>query len=360
MSEQDKIQVEIIEKALNFYKNERFGFLNVGMRVGKTFCAISILKKLYSYSPTILLCYPENSLLMNWENEMAKWDYYNPNMTFCNFSSLWKYKDKIFDFIIVDELHSASILEVDYCHQIMTNDKSTKVLGLSGTISSETKEKWGLKEIAKFTLNQAIDKKIIADYRIEVHLVDLDTRIKTLNKKGKLLSEKQKYDNFSFVIQKMKYNGQNSMHLALARNRLALSSIGKMNYLKELLVQLQNKRVIVFTGLSEIADNIGISSYHSKSSDDSSLKLFQEGKINHLALVEKGKSGLAYNNLDCVILLNFTYNAENSAQGISRSLMLDYNGKIAQIFIIAINEKPEIKKIKESLSMLDGSKIKYV
>ena len=123
---------------------------------------------------------------------------------------------------------------------------------------------------------------------------------------------------------------------------------------------MKDRRLLVFTGLSEVADGIGIPSYHSKSENDENLQKFQRGEINHLALVEKGKTGLSYKNLDCVILLNFTYNSENSAQSISRSLELDYSGKKAKIFILAINVKPEIKKIKESLSMLDSSKIKYI
>jgi len=357
---QDDIQDELLAKSIDFYKKERFGFLNVGMRVGKSLLAIKIAKSLYSYDCTILLAYPENSLIGNWEREMIKWSYFNPNITFCNFSSLHKYKDKIFDFIIIDEMHSTSDGERDYCHQIMTNDENTLVLGLSGTISKETEGKWGLKEIAKYSLSSAIKDKIIADYQITVHLVDLDNSIKTPNKKGKMLTEKQKYDNLSFVIQQMKYKGQNFMHLALSRNRLSLSSIGKMNFLKKLLFQLQGKRCIIFTGLADVADGIGIPSYHSKSENDENLQKFQRGEINHLALVEKGKTGLTYKSLDSVILLNFTYNAENSAQSISRSLQLDYTGKVANIHILAIKEPPEIKKIKESLSMLDSNKIKYI
>jgi superfamily II DNA or RNA helicase len=357
---QDSIQVEIIEKALNFYKKERFGFLNIGMRVGKSRISCEILKKLYDYDCTVLLCYPENTLIGNWEREFLKWGYINPNITFCNFSSLWKYKDKMFDFLLIDELHQASDMEIDYCHQIMTNDfQHTKVLGLSGTISKETEGKWGLKEIAKYTLEEAIEDKIIADYAITVHLVYLDNRIRTPNRRGKMLTEKQKYDNFSYVIQQMVYKGANFMHLALSRNRLSLSSIGKMNFLKKLLEQLKDKRVIIFTGLADVADGIGIPSYHSKSENDENLQRFQREEINQLALVEKGKSGLTYKNLDCVILLNFSYNMESSAQSVSRSLMLDYKDKVADLHVISLYESPEIRKVKESLSMLDSSKIKY-
>jgi hypothetical protein len=64
--------------------------------------------------------------------------------------------------------------------------------------------------------------------------------------------------------------------------------------------------------------------------------------------------------LDSVILLNFTYNAEESSQILNRAIKLDYQGKVADLHIICLNEAAEIKKIKESLSMLDQTKINYL
>ena len=150
------------------------------------------------------------------------------------------------------------------------------------------------------------------------------------------------------------------MFMALARNRLSQSSIGKLNYLKKLLGNLSDKRVLVFTGLSKVADSIGIPSYHSKSKDDETFKKFQSGEENHLALAAMGKVGVTYPQLDCVILINFTYNAEESSQILNRAIKLDYADKVADLHVIALKEPAEIKKIKESLSMLDQKKIKYV
>jgi len=193
-----------------------------------------------------------------------------------------------------------------------------------------------------------------------VHTVDLDNSIKVKDKSGKLKTEKQKYDGTSWVIEKLQREHKNFMHLALARNRLSLSSIGKMTYLRALLNSLKDKRVVVFTGLAKVADDIGIPSYHSASKDDSAYIGFQNEEHNHLALAAMGKMGVTYKNLDSVILLNFTYNAEESSQILNRAIKLDYNGKIADLHILCLNEKPELKKIKESLSMLDNKKIKFL
>jgi hypothetical protein len=133
-----------------------------------------------------------------------------------------------------------------------------------------------------------------------------------------------------------------------------------MNHVKKLLRKLSDKRVLVFTGLAKVADELGIPSYHSKSKDESAYAGFQSGEHNHLALAAMGKVGVTYKDLDSVILLNFTYNAEETSQILNRAIKLDYCSKVADLHIICLNEPAEIKKIKESLSMLDQTKIKFV
>lgn len=357
MSRQDEIQEEIIEKTLKFYSDNEKGYLNLAMRVGKTRITLEVLKRKGYEIGQILIAYPDNKLLETWLNEMKTWDFNNPCIRYVNFSSLKKCNDQDYDVIICDEFHSLSPNEEDLLKEL----KSSMWLFLSGTISGETKEKWPeFKEIANYSTLEGIDDGILADYQISVHLVSLDDKVLTPNKKGKMLSEKKKYDNYSYVIQKLREDGKPTMAVALARNRLSLSSIGKMSYVKQMLSKMKDKRVIVFTGLSAVADGIGIPSYHSKSSSDFAFHAFKHKHINHLALANMGKMGVTYPDLDSVILLNFTYNAEESSQILNRAIKLDYHGKIADLHVICLNEPPEIKKIKESLSMLDESKIKYI
>lgn len=356
---QEKIQEIAAEKAAIFFKTKKKGHINAAMRFGKIFCTIKILNKLYKVSPKILLCYPDNKLKEAWIQDFEKWGYNYENIVFCNFSSLKKYSDSTFDFFIVDEWHSLSENELNLAKNI--SNLCFKTLALSGTVSKETQQKWvELEEIYKYTTEQGISDLILSDYQISVHLVNLDKKIFTPNKKGKMLSEKNKYDNYSYVIKSMQSKRKPFMHLALARNRLSLSSIGKIEYTKKLLKKLTSKRVLVFTGLASVADSLDIQSYHSKSESDGHFLAFKDGVINQLALAAMGKVGVTYPSLDSVILLNFTYNAEESSQILNRCIKLDYKDKLADMHVICLNEPAEIKKVKESLSMLDQSKIKYV
>jgi hypothetical protein len=358
MTKHDILQKTFIDKGIDFYKTNNVGYFDLAMRFGKCRISIELLKLLYEYHCTILIAYPDNKLKNTWEDECLLWKYSNPNITYVNFSSLKKYTQYEFDFVIIDEFHSCSENERNYAKDIIKN--SNKSLLLSGTISEETKGQWTVKEIGKYTTLQGIDDGILADYQISVHLVELDNLVKIKDKKGKIKTEKQRYDGYSWVIDKLIQEKRNAMYLSLARNRLSSSSIGKMKHLQAILKQMMDKRVIIFTGLSKVADEVGVPSYHSKSLNDDGFVGFQEEKHNHLALAAMGKMGVTYKNLDSVILLNFTYNAEESSQILNRAIKLDYKGKMADLHILCLNEKPELKKIKESLSLLNNNKIKYI
>lgn len=358
MTKQDELQQEFIDRTIKFFKSNKSGYLDLAMRFGKCRTTIEVFKKIVRKNEWILIAYPDNKLKATWMDEMELWGFNHPNVEYVNFSSLKKHVGQAYDFFVIDEFHSCSDNEREHAMKIM--EASDHTLCLSGTISDDTRFDWEIPEIASYSTADGIRDGILADYKISVHLVQLDDSIKTVDKKGKMKTEKKRYADYSFVIEKLKREGGNFMFLALSRNRLSQSSIGKMNHLKRLLTKLQDKRVLVFTGLADVADSIGIPSYHSKSKDDFAYKGFQEGEHNHLALAAMGKMGVTYKDLDSVILLNFTYNAEESSQILNRAIKLDYNGKVADLHILCLNEPPELKKIKESLSMLDQSKIKYV
>lgn len=358
MSKQDEIQEELINKTVKYFKKEKQGILNLAMRAGKCRITLEWLKKDFP-NVVALIAYPDNKIKQSWQDEMTKWGYFN-NVIFVNFSSLKNYKLFIPIVFIIDEFHDASPNERDLCHQIMTNSKETKTLLLSGTVSKDTLSDWGVKEIAKYTTEEAIKDNVVADYQITVHMVELDNIVKTPNRRGKMLTEKQKYAALSWVITDKQDKGEPTMMLSLTRNRLSLSSIGKMEYVRNLLKTLEGKRTIIFTGLTAVADEIGIPSYHNKSTSNGNFLAFQAGEIDQLALAAMGKVGVTYPNLDSVILMNFTHNAEESSQILNRAIKLDYKEKIADLHVICLNESPERNKIKGSLSMLDKTKIKYV
>lgn len=357
---QDKLQEDFCSKAITYYTTARSGCINVSQRVGKIKISLLILNKLFKKSPKILISYPDNTIKDSWIKDMVKWGYSNNNITFTNTSSLKKYTDEKFDIVIFDECHSMSENEYNLAKEICINSKY--ILGLTGTLSTESvfniKAYLGMDIIVKYSTEQAIKDGILANYQITIHQVPLDTIQLKKNSKGKLLSEKTFYDNYTWQINSLKRQNKSFMHLALHRNRLVNQSIAKINKIKELLID-QTKRTLCFVGYENNAKQLPFELISSKKGKES-LEKFHNKEINTLVALSMGKTGVTYNELDRIILSAFTGNQEETAQIISRAILMDYGDKIADIHIITTDEEAELKKLKKSLELLDQNKIKYI
>ncbi len=158
--------------------------------------------------------------------------------------------------------------------------------------------------IAEYPIHQAIQEGVIVDYQITVVGVPLDNQHK-MNYKGKIRTEKQQFDAYGYVINNMEKSGGNTMFLRLARMRIIQNSVAKLRKTKELLNRHPEERILVFCGLTSIADNLDIPAYHSKSSEKQLFQDFAEGKGNHLAVVKIGNTGVTYKPLNRVIINYF-------------------------------------------------------
>lgn len=355
---QDKWSDKFVEMYGKGFKKSIF---HIFQRCGKIRTVLLTLKKLNFLNKKILISYPDNRIKDSWINDMKKFNINLTNVEFTNISSIKKHIDEIYDVFIFDECHKYSENQAKSLLEII--QYTDCVIGLSGTISKETEnnlwQNFNLEILINYSSQQAIKDGLISDYNINIITVPLDNIQKLYkNKAGVLITEKQKYNAYTYVIEGLKAKRQNYMHLALHRNRILQSSINKIKKLKEM---IQNPgRYIIFTGLAKVADNLGIPSYHSKSKDESSIDMFLEKKINKLALAVTGGIGVSYQDLDGVILSNFTYDSQETSQILARCLMLDYVGKTANIYIVSSNEEVELKKLKATLEDFDQSKIKYL
>ena len=214
--------------------------------------------------------------------------------------------------------------------------------------------------VAEYPIEKAIEEGVIVDYQITVIKVPLDDVVKK-QYKGKWKTEKQQFKALSYVINKMMYSGGNTMFMRLARMRLIQNSVAKLNKTKDLLRQYKDERVLVFCGITKIADALGIPSHHSKSKDKEAFSRFAEGEGNHMAVVKIGNTGVTYKPLNKVIINYFDSNAENLAQKINRCMAMEYNtpDKKADIYIICSNEDVEQKWLNKALEFFDKNKIIY-
>lgn len=359
MSLRDKRQKEFANVWLNHGK---FGILNLCPRFGKIYTTINALEQLPKHS-TVLIAYPDLKIKESWEKDFETRGYNNPNITYTTHLSLKKYVDYQFDVIIIDEIHLLSEAQIEVCKELF--DGNDCILGLTGTLSRSTEQtlysELSLSVIAEYPIEQAIEEGVIVDYQITVVRVPLDNQQK-INYKGKIRTEKQQFDAYGYVINNMERTGGNTMFLRLARMRIIQNSIAKQRKTRDLLIKHQDERILVFCGLTSIADNLGIPSYHSKSSEKQLFEDFASGKGNHLAVVKIGNTGVTYKPLNRVIINYFDSNAENLAQKINRCMAMEYNtpDKKAHIYIVSSYEEVEQKWLNKALEFFDKSKIKYV
>lgn len=342
-----------------FLEHGKFGILNLCPRFGKIYTTINILEKM-DKDISILIAYPDLKIKAAWEADFETRGYDNPNITYTTHLSIKKHTEAQYDLVVLDEVHLLSEAQIEAVKEL----KCDNMLGLTGTLSSWTettlREELNLCVLAEYTIDQAIKEGVIVDYQITVITTPLDNK-KLIQYKTKSKTEKAQFDAYGYVINKLQREGKDTMFMRLNRMRIIQNSIAKLNKTKELLTKHANERILVFCGVTAIADKLGIPSYHSKSKDKDVFTDFAEGKGNHLAVVKIGNTGVTYKPLNRVIINYFDSNGENLAQKINRCMAMEYNNpdKKAQIYIVCSTEEVELKWLKKALEFFDQDKIKY-
>ena len=352
----DKRQQEFADIWLN---NGMTGILNLCPRFGKIYTTINILEKL-DKNIDILIAYPDLKIKAAWEEDFKARKYKNPNITYTTHLSLKKHTETHFDLIVLDEIHLLSEAQMEAVNELHCDH----MLGLTGTLSSWTEQtladELGLSVVATYSIEQAIEEGVITDYEITVITTPLDDITKN-NYKGKWKTEKKQFDAYGWVINQLDLKGQNAMFVRLARMRIIQNSLAKLQLTKRLLEKHKDERVLVFCGVTAIADQLGIPVYHSKAGDKETFENFASGEGNHLAVVKIGNTGVTYKPLNRVIINYFDSNGENLAQKINRCMAMEYNNpeKKAQIYIVCSTEDVEKKWLNKALEFFDHNKIKY-
>lgn len=358
MTLRDKRQAEFADV---WIKDGMFSILYLCPRFGKIYTTINALEKLPS-DLKILITYPDKEIEKSWKADFKKRGYKNSNITYSTHISMNKYEKEDFDLIIIDEIHLLSDAQIESA--FIHLEKTSKVLGLTGTMSEWTEKnlryELKLKVSARYPIEQGIAEGVISDYEITVFKVPLDD-VKTGMFKNPKRTEKKQFKALTWVIGDKQRYGDNAMFLRLARMRIIQNSEAKRVKTIELLKTYKDERILVFCGVTKIADNLGIPSHHSKSKDKSVFQEFVSGEGKHLAVVKIGNAGVTYRPLNKVIMNYFDSNAENFAQKINRCMGMEYDtpDKKAHIYVICSTEPTELAWLKKALEFFDESKILY-
>lgn len=295
---------------------------------GKSKIALDWLKKQISKPSTktkILIIVPRLVLIQNWKDEFKKWGYedYLPYVEFITYVSFPK-KAGNWDVCIFDEAHHLS----QRCREALEYFEINKSILLSATVGRELKAELYYSfinlRIYKVTTKQAISDEILPDPKVYLIPLTLDNtninceivknpsqkieiivpfaqRFKYAKVKNRRIvikcTQKQYYNDLTSMIEWYKKKTYSeifkNMFLRKSGERLKWLSDQKTSFIKSLLDQLKDQRVLTFCNSilqTEILGKYCINSSNSKLSS-TYLEKFNEGEVNHItacAMLDEG------------------------------------------------------------------------
>lgn len=344
--------------------SDRKSIINACPRFGKIRVALKILREMKVTHVWVMA--PRKDIFKGWDDEFRNMSYQSQIVGRFTFASIKKLKAlPLPEMIILDEPHELSVNQ-----QIMLAERlkgaDIPILGLTGTLTQKTRnelyDSLNLDVCYKYSIDQGVKDGIITDYQLIIHQVPLDN---TVYKYGsaKKHTEKKWFDITSYLKDDTRNpKTRNMMKLRLIN--IIQNSTAKLLKTRDLLDDFHYDRVLVFCGVTQIADSLSIPVYHSKAKEKNILLDFCTGAggINQLATIKMMQAGVTINPIHKGIINYMSGNPEDSAQKICRFLGFEYDnpGKKAEIHIISTDEGFETERLKTGLAFFDKSKISII
>ncbi len=360
---------EIQKEAMQAIVDSSFvGYIDVSPRVGKSKIVIDAMNLMYNKEISILITAPFNSILESWQKEFIKWKLSKHiNISVINQRSLEKVNLEDYDVLICDEVHSLSSRQLE----VIANQSFLGLLGLSGSVSSDTSKKLrkelDLHCIYEYSIEQAIEDGIIADYEILLVPIALDNKVAYIEAGNKakrfMTTEKKNYDyltksfdKFRALAWKRKELEPVKMSFASKRANLIYTSKTKIEATKKILAKLD--RTLVFTARTKVAEELGDKSYHSKSTEDTLTQFFNE-EFSKLGVCEMTNMGITFPNLKVGVFHQLRSSEESAIQKVLRMCNLEED-VIAKIIIVYYENTKDEEWVIKATTPFDPNKVKKI
>jgi len=339
------------KRAIDFFFEHKKALFEVTTGAGKTFCSISIIKRLFEIKPNakVLIVVPKNVILEStWYKELYEAGiglrdigvYYGAikeygKVTITNMQNLHKIALDVFDFAIFDEVHNYGTarllpyLEHPYPYK----------LGLSATVERSDNAHWELIRIFeynvfKYSPQQALNEGILNPfdfYNIGVEMDDISTeRYDTLTGDINLLL--QMGGGFNKIMRSttgIKYRMLSKMN---ERKQLTNNYPRKFDVVKAICEKHKEDKILVFSQYNEQTNNmywhlldVGIRArvMHSgirKEKRDQDLIDFKNDKFNVLLTSKVLDEGYNLPSIDTAIITAGDSTAKQTIQRLGRVL----------------------------------------
>lgn len=366
MTKRDEIQKE----ASDLIIKDKDLILFISIRLGKTRIAINAIT---DKDKNILIIYPNHSVRKSWEDEFVKCGVDYSNVTFIVKNSIKKHENKDYDYIIIDEPQLLSKNQINSLKTIKFN----KRVALSGTLKDSTikklKDELGLQVKYKYTISEAIKDKIVKDYKINIHIKDLNDKSRNVKYKkyGKnfIDTEKNVYNEYSKSMNYFSSNYEESKNFKYElgfkkymslRTNFLYDSLTLYNLAQDLIKKYKDNKVLIYTLRKDIADKLSSNSYHTGNKLKYVLEDFKEAKNGHLSVVNCVQTGVTIKDLNRVIFHTYESNTELFYQKLGRSLLYEYEDQVANIHICCLKDTQMEVWVNNACKALEQDKINYI
>lgn len=362
----DKRQ-QVLEEALNAVAQRRRSTAALSMGVGKTFLGLQFIshhQALELHPLRVLVVAPKLTIFKTWEEEAVKFNMEDllPYMSFTTYISLHKQDASQYDIVILDECHS-----LKFSHQPFLVNYKGVILGLTGTPPRYAKSEKGQMVQAfcpvayRYITDDAVEDKILNDYRITVHLLPLstDNNLQVKLKTQQFMTSEVK--NYEYWTKRLAQAPSKKMEqIASVMRMRALMDFKSKEYYVRYLTEVTQDKCIIFCNTQDQADRLCEHSYHSNNEfSDLHLEAFKKGRITQLSCVSQLNEGITIPGLRAGIIMHAYGNERKSNQRIGRLLRLNPDD-VATIHILCYQDTVDEKWVKEALKDLDPEKIKYL
>jgi superfamily II DNA or RNA helicase len=331
----------------------------LGTGVGKTLVGLNHMEQNSTPLMKILVVAPKKAIFQSWKDDAEKFNmsHFLERVIFTTYLSLNKHDPNDYDLVYLDEAHS--LLD---SHRGFLELYKGKVLGLTGTPPKyRDSEKGRLVNefcpvVFTFGADDAIENKILNDYQIIVHQLNLGTMNDYfIETKGKTFSTTEE-KNYAYWGTRLE-TGKGPEHiLRVMRMKAMMEYPSKERYSKILLASIDSK-CILFANTQAQADRLCNYSYHSNNPDsNANLEEFKIGNITKLSTVLQLSEGVNIPDLKQGIIMHAYGNERKASQRIGRLLRLNPDDK-AIVHILCYVGTVDEKWVKDALENFDQNKI---
>lgn len=360
MRTKDEIQAE----CLNIIKPLHNCGVGMTMGLGKTLVGLRHMAHNYNKFAKFLVVAPKKAIMKAWEDEARKHklDYLISHISYSTYLSLTK-QDLDYDAVYLDECHS-----LKNSHEAWLMAYPGIVLGMTGTPPKYNKSEKGklidkyCPIVYRYVTDRAVQDEILNDYKIYVHMLQLD-KAKTLKVKKNnntwYTSEQDSYDYWTNRINVAPTQKEAAM-MRVMRMRSMMDFPSKERRALFMLAQLAEQsrdKVILFANTQDQADRLCTHSYHSNNnaSEDNLLK-FKSGEYMALSCVLQLSEGVNIPELKVGIIMHAYGNEKKAAQRIGRLMRLNPK-EISIIHVLCYMGTVDELWVKEALDGYDKSKV---